>query len=558
MAARPRRKISVQDKWTTAQISFIVIRPTVAPIDEKPLVDREVLRNPYRGLHKFTEEDADFFFGRNEAVENLLNTIQSLVETEPSIQAPNLIAVIGSSGSGKSSLVRAGLIPALRAGRLVGSDQWLINITSPGSRPLDALVETFAGQLDRGLETLRSELDGDEKALYDLIVEALAEKPSSAVYVLIIDPFEEIFTLCEDETERRLFIDQILYASQIRNSRGLVILTMRANFYTQVGTYQPLAEAITGHQILLSPMTERELREAILLPAEAVGLEIEKELVQSLIDVSINQPGSLPLLQHALAELFERRDGNLLSMSAYQEIGGIRGAIAQRAESTFASLTSEQQQLTRHIFLSLIQGGEDAGDTPYQASLEEIKLSAGEAEKVEPVLHSLANANLLAISFDPESGQVIVEIALYALVSEWRRLRAWLDEEQLWAQLSELKDDIHRIEIEKKVAEIVDTDFFRDLQARAREIRDRRRRLQMKKDAEQRERQVAEIVDTDFFRDLQARASELRNRRRRGEEAKDEEQPEREVTEFGDSGYIRDLQARASELRNRFRRRREG
>jgi hypothetical protein len=387
-------------------------------------------QNPYRGLRKFTEDEAEFFFGRDAAIQSLLDTVKYLVETETSRREPDLVAVLGASGSGKSSLVRAGLIPALWEGRISGSNQWPIKVMLPGPRPLDALAEVFIGEVERGLGAIRKELDDGEKALHYLMVEALAGKPKDAVYVLVVDQFEELFALCEDEAERRAFLDQLLYACQVRGNRGFVVLTMRADFYAKAAHYKNLAETITRNQMLVSPMTEKELREAILLPAEATGLELEKDLVQVLVHDTFDAPGALPLLQHALQELFERKDGNLLTMNAYQEIEGIKGAIAHRADSIMDDLTPEQKEIARRIFLQLIQLGEGTADMRRRATFEEVLTQAGQTSEIQSIVQRLVGANLLVTNRNPETDDVVLDVSHEALIQEWPTLRKWLDEDR--------------------------------------------------------------------------------------------------------------------------------
>lgn len=411
-------ELQVEFSGLNLQLNAVVFVPSEPP--RKPFTGR----NPYRGLEKFTEAEAEFFFGRSEAIQTLLGQVQRLVKTETSAQNPDLVAVLGASGSGKSSLVRAGLIPALRAGRVPGSESWPIKVMRPGPRPLEALAELFVGQIGRGLAAIRAELDGGEKALYYLLTESLVGQPEVSFFVLVIDQFEEMFTLTEQENERQAFLAQLLYASQVRRNRGFIILTMRADFYAKASTYKPLAEAITRCQMLVSPMTEKELREAILLPAEAVGLEIEKDLAQALVQDSLAAPGALPLLQHALLELFHRRDGNLLTMQAYREIGGIKGALAHRADSVMAGLTVEQQVLARNIFLRLTALGEGISDTRRRVNRVQLYPAGLDSVQVEVVLAALAGEEARLVVTDKET----VEVTHEALIQQWGQLRNWLEE----------------------------------------------------------------------------------------------------------------------------------
>ncbi len=409
-------------------------------IKEVVIIDQEPPRkpftgvNPYRGLRKFTEDDAEFFFGRNTAIQTLLDRAKVMVESDTGAYASDLMAVLGPSGSGKSSLVRAGLIPAIHQGRIPGSNQWPVMVLLPGNHPLESLTRAFKDQVDEKPAAIRKQLGNDDPAgLHNLMVAALnrANKPEDAVFVLVIDQFEELFTLCTDEQERRIFIAKLLHAGQSHRHRCLIVVTMRSDFYSEVAAYKPLAEAITRHQMLVSPLTEKELREAILLPAEAVGLELEKDLVEQLLTDTRNAPGVLPLLQHALYELFQRHRKGLLTLEDYKSIGGVKRALAHRANGVINALKPEQQQVARRIFMRLVQPGSNAADTRRRATMSEI----GNLADVDPLVTILVNANLLIK--DRDTGQDVLDVSHEALIQEWPLLRHWLDEDReflLWQQ----------------------------------------------------------------------------------------------------------------------------
>lgn len=419
----PLTELEAEFSGLNLQISGIVF------VDKEPPRQPYTGVNPYRGLRKFTESEAPLFFGRTVAIDSLLGTMAYLVEKKTSRSAPDLIAVLGPSGSGKSSLVRAGLIPALRQGRLPDSQNWPIKVMLPGDRPLDALAELFLGLSRRDLGAIRHSLAGGSQALHQLIVESLAAagKPDEAIFVLVIDQFEELFTLCENKAERRLFIEQILYATQVSRNRTFIVLTMRSDFYSRVAASKALAEAITQHQMLVSPMTEKELREAILLPAEAVGLELEKALVETLLKDTADSPAVLPLLQEALTELFHRREGNLLTLAAYQQIGGVKGALAHKADSLVDSLPLEQRHIVRRIFLRLVNLGQGSADTRRRATFSEVIPHGTDPAEVEPIVQLLADANLIVTGRHPDTDEVVLDVGHEALIRNWPRFQAWLD-----------------------------------------------------------------------------------------------------------------------------------
>ena len=409
-------------------------------------------QNPYRGLQKFTENEAEFFFGRDEAIQHLLHTVQR-VHTGSS---PKLIAVLGPSGSGKSSLVRAGLMPQLWQGKIEGSQHWPMKVMLPGAHPLESLAGVFMTQKPTPLNPpdiggkstslpfegegwggvassliKAAELARDEQILHGLIGEVLAhETHAPSRYVLVIDQFEEIFTLGDDEQERLNFISQLLYVAHHPQSQGLIIITMRADFYAKMAAYKALAEVITRNQMLVGPMSKSEVRQAILLPAEAVGLQLEKSLVEALLADTAGAAGVLPLLQYALLELFNRRDEHLLTLQAYREIGGVEGALAHQANQVLVRLTATQQQIARRIFLRLVHPGEGTADTRRRATLAEVLTSLDETRPIEAVVQILANANLIVTNRHPASGQVILDVAHEALIREWPTLRQWLDEDR--------------------------------------------------------------------------------------------------------------------------------
>lgn len=346
---------------------------------------------PYRGLSTFGEEHSDLFFGRDA-------DIQRLVEK---LKPSRLLAVLGPSGSGKSSLVRAGLIPALRQGALPGSESWVIRTFLPGAQPLAALAAQVVqihpqGSMTATLDQMRA----DPRALHLAAVLALSDRPSSERVVWVVDQFEEVFTLCGDDAERAAFVAALLYAAGFPNGPSVVVLTMRADFYPRCALYPELAAGVAASQFLVSPMHEDDLRQAIAAPAHRVGLELEEGLIPTLLDDVASQPGALPLLQHALLELWERRRGTMLTLEAYRESGGVQGALAARADAVYSSFTPEQQAIARRVLLRLTQPGEGTEDTRRRAKLEELVTHADERAAVESVIDQLCNARLLTTSGD--------------------------------------------------------------------------------------------------------------------------------------------------------------
>jgi energy-coupling factor transporter ATP-binding protein EcfA2 len=359
------------------------------PLGSETVIKRDADLCPYRGLNTFGEEHSDLFFGRDA-------DIQRLVEK---LKTSRLLAVLGPSGSGKSSLVRAGLIPALRKGVLPGSETWTIRTLVPGVQPLAALAAQVLKIGAQGaMAATLDEMRVDPRTLHLATVLVLSDRPASERVVWVVDQFEEIFTLCRDDTERAAFVTNLLYAAGFPEGRSVVALTMRADFYPKCAAYPELAAGIAAHQFLVSPMHEGELRQAIEAPARRVGLEFEEGLIATILADVADQPGALPLLQHALLELWERRRGGMLTLEGYRESGGVQGAIARRADALYDSFTPEQQAIARSILLRLTQPGEGTEDTRRRATLDELITRAEEREAVERVINQLCDARLLTTS----------------------------------------------------------------------------------------------------------------------------------------------------------------
>lgn len=402
-----------------------------------PGLGPEVSDAPYRGLQVFEEQHASFFFGREQWIERLLDKLRLMIRAQASgrDQPENrFLVIVGPSGSGKSSLARAGLVPALRRGDLPGSDDWPLCIFKPGQRPLESLAVTLSQLVNAqpdpaALLKLVAGLETDQRQLHLAAQLALTAAAASRYALLLVDQFEEIFTLCQDETRRRAFVANLLYASAVAGGRTVIVLTMRADFYGKCAAYPDLAARITEHQLLIGPMTEAELRQAIEGPAELVGLTFEGGLVDILLHEVQAEPGALPLLQHTLLELWERRQEFRLTFAAYHEIGGIQGAIAHRAESIYASFDPQQQAITRRTMLRLTQPGEGTEDTRRRAALTELLPAEGQVADVDAVVQALADARLLTTSKDEQNNE-IVDVAHEALIRSWPRLRGWIDEDR--------------------------------------------------------------------------------------------------------------------------------
>jgi WD40 repeat protein len=399
---------------------------------------------PYKGLWHYDEADADMFFGREALIARLLARVVA-----PTTDALRFLAIVGASGSGKSSLLRAGLVPSLRWSQ--ASASWSLHSLTPTAYPLQALAHCLgsAAQLPSTSTTLADEFVRDPRSLTVCLAQLPAEgaraQPmrraglsnadaarTATRQVLVVDQFEELFTLCRAEHERRAFIDNLMAAATEPEGAAYVLVALRADFYDQCAPYGALREAIAAHQEYIGAMNPAELRRAIKEPARRGGWEFEPGLADTILEAVAGEPGVLPLLSHALHETWQRRHGRLLTLSGYMSSGGVRGAIAETAEAVYHDqLDGRQQAIARRIFLRLTAVGESeaVADTRRRASFAELISKPDEQEAVRTVLTLLADARLVT------TGDNEVEIAHEALIREWPTLRGWLEEDRAGLRL---------------------------------------------------------------------------------------------------------------------------
>lgn len=374
-------------------------------------------KSPYMGLQYFDEADAEWFFGRKAVTDRLIQSVCS----------HRFLAVVGASGSGKSSVVRAGLIPAMK----VRSEPcWQVRVITPTSHPLDSLALSLSNSADpiTAASALIDDLQANPRSLY-LYCQKNFSNLKEIRPLLVIDQFEELFTLCRAEPERLAFVNNLLYAVGIPDGALTVVITLRADFYEHLAQYVGLRELVSSHQVYIGVMNANELRQAIEEPAKRGGWELSPGLVDLILgDLGAGanrqpEPGALPLLSHALLETWKRRRGSSLNLKAYTEAGGVQGAIAKTAESVFhRDLDTAQQVIAKSIFLRLTELGEGTQDTRRRISIRELipPGPAFDAEQIQAVLVKLADARLIT------TGEGTVEVAHEALIREWPTLREWL------------------------------------------------------------------------------------------------------------------------------------
>jgi serine/threonine protein kinase/WD40 repeat protein len=372
-------------------------------------------RNPYKGLRPFGEADADDYFGREALTDALLERL-----SDP--DGGRFVAVVGPSGSGKSSLIKAGLIPRLRRGALAGSERWPIAELVPGPSPFEEL----AAALRRAAPQTEAELDelaGDPAAIARLLANDESE------LLLVIDQFEELFTMAEED-ERGRFLASLEAAVSEPRARFRLVIALRADFYDRPLRYPEFGALVEAGQVNVHPLSPPELEQAITGPAHAVGVALEPGLVADIVADVAEHPGALPLLQYALTELFERRESATLSADAYRRIGGVSGALARRAEELYGELDDGGKEAARKLFSRLVTLGEGTEDTRRRVRREEVAAIEGTAVAIEEVIDGYGRQRLLSFDRDPITHSPTVEIAHEALLREWPRLRAWIDEDR--------------------------------------------------------------------------------------------------------------------------------
>lgn len=395
--------------------------------------DRPTLRQhgtsdhcPYKGLapFQFNAEDPQYFYGRRELTDKLLEKVRT----------GSFLAVVGPSGSGKSSVVQAGLLHDLQQGeRLSGSQNWLIYLCRPGKEPLRSLAEALIPHelpevtADRRLHLSQSLKKSGAEYLTEFITALTRDR-----VVLVIDQFEECFTVCNDPSERQQFFDCLLGAVDRLESQLCLVLTMRGDFLNKCLEYRQLSQKIQHHLVMVTPMSAEELQDAIAKPAQQVGVEVQPELVTQMIRDVEHSPGSLPLLQYTLQQLWEQRTVNLLTIAAYNRLGGIERTLKNHADATYHSLkTDDEKAIARHIFLELIQLGKGTEDTRRQVPKHELITDARSQALVEQVIQTLADARLIVTSDLAEKStdsapSEAIDLAHEALIHHWTLLQQWI------------------------------------------------------------------------------------------------------------------------------------
>ncbi|MGD9700819.1 MAG: extracellular solute-binding protein [Acidimicrobiia bacterium] len=373
--------------------------------------------NPYKGLRAFDATDALDFHGRERLVERLIARLgQSGVRSR-------FIAVVGPSGSGKSSVVMAGLLPAIRRGAVPLSGSWFTIEMTPAPHPFEELEDAMLGISVDPPASMLEQLAGEEglqRALHRVLPN------DGSQLLLVIDQFEELFTQVDAATADR-FLATLVSAVTDDRSRVHVVVTLRADFYDRPLQHRGLGELLREGTEVITPMTPHELERAITGPAERHGITFEPALVAELVREVVDRAGALPLLQYTLTELFDRRHGVRIDHAAYEQLGGVSGALATRAEGLLAGLGNEAHDVARQVLLRLVTFGEGADETRRRVLRSELEQLAVDRGMLRAVLDAFGRHRLLSFDRDPVTRSPTVEISHEALLTEWKRLRDWID-----------------------------------------------------------------------------------------------------------------------------------
>lgn len=413
-----RTRVGDDQQWEIDELRSLLGKPITRPDVE-----------PYRGLAPFTDEDTQFFFGRDKMIATLVDKVRER----------NFVIVVGNSGSGKSSLVRAGLIAKLHKNIITDSADWEIALMRPHLDPLRELADLLIHRLDpeltptRQLEVVRdyaNQLLKAELTIQDDIAPALQKQlPSTPYFLLVVDQFEEIFDPRINDELRQGFIDTLRNAYETGWFK--IVLILRSDFYEFLLKHIPLAELADQAQLNVLPMDTEERRAAIEQPALATGRRFEAGLVRRIIDDIEEAPGDLPLLQFALTQLWERQTPErVLTHGAYDAIGGVSGAIAQHAQNVYQQLDDRQKRQTQILFERRLVKIPEPEKALEHSTRRRINLDDLDETTQSLITNTLTAQGLLITDRDQATGERTVEIVHEALIQQWGELQSWLTQNQ--------------------------------------------------------------------------------------------------------------------------------
>ncbi|MDF5719550.1 MAG: hypothetical protein PUP91_03455, partial [Rhizonema sp. PD37] len=409
--------VGVQGDRATITITNYYYREDTKVVTVDTNTDNQEIPCPYRGLYHFSPDDAEFFFGRKVFVEELFQATQNR----------NFLPVLGASGSGKSSVVLAGLVPKLQQ-----TGDWLFTHFRPGKDPFYALAESLVPLYTQGDATeqiaqareLAKYFHDKEVTLDDILSHIQCQHPNHRL-LLIADQFEELYTLCPDQKIRHSFLDTLLASFQSDGKTDVLIATMRADFLGNALSYPKFGDVLQNADIKIRSMNRSELSEVIVKPVEKLGVKFQDGLVERILDDIEDEPGNLPLMEFALTELWKRRADKQLTHAAYEEIGEVTGALARHADENYHSLSVTEQKQMRRIFIQLVRPGEGCEDTRRLATKAEL------GDEKWSLVQKLADRDArLVITSQNAANLETVEIVHEALIRNWSELQHWMDSDR--------------------------------------------------------------------------------------------------------------------------------
>ncbi|MBN3939850.1 trypsin-like peptidase domain-containing protein [Nostoc sp. NMS9] len=414
--------VAVDINRPEAKVGFMI--PTQVLVSAwSVLRDQAIASCPYRGLFPFREADTRFFFGRDIFTQKLVDTVQK----------QSLVAVIGSSGSGKSSVVFAGLIPHLRQ-----QGNWLIESFRPKTHPVDELTAVIVRLREPKETKIQQDIDARKLAGalregelgHTFLSQVLSENEDNRL-LLVVDQLEELYTSCSDVKERQLFLNQLLEAAKLVQNFTL-LLTLRADFLGYALSDRRFADALQNADLKLAPMNREELQQAIARPANKQGVRLEEGLAERILRAVADSPGNLPLLEFTLTQLWAKQQNRQMTHAAYEVIGGVEKSLANHAEAEFTRLNPEEQQQAQQIFVQLVRPGEGTEDTRRLATKNEV------GDNNWDLVRRLADARLVVTGRDETAGKETVEIVHETLIREWGRLHVWMESDRSFRTWQEL------------------------------------------------------------------------------------------------------------------------
>ncbi|MCI0714386.1 MAG: WD40 repeat domain-containing protein, partial [Chloroflexi bacterium] len=405
---------ALQDRETTTVTIGAEIDPKLSTTEISSMIAEAT--NPYKGLRAFEQADADDFFGRMKLIEQILARLNGAGVSG------RFVALVGPSGSGKSSVINAGVLPALRD----AEDRYYVVEMVPGAQPLTELASALLRLAVKPIADLQRQLETDEMGLHKALPRILPDEQGEVV--LFIDQFEEIFTLSTNPQVTTHFLNSLIKAVTAEDSRLRLIVTIRADFYDRPLLRPGFSELMRQCTEVVIPLNADELQAAISRPAERVGVALEPGLVAAIVTEVADEPGTLPLLQYALTELFEKRQNNMMTLASYREIEGALGALARRADTLYQSLDTDTQHMVKQLFLRLVTLGEGTEDTRRRVTLTELNELSTSGVELSEVIDLFGKHRLLTFDRDPINRIPTIEVAHEALLRKWATLRQWLDD----------------------------------------------------------------------------------------------------------------------------------